>query len=147
MTGLDFVFLSHLVSTYVDLYWNFCASSLSFRASFRLFNTSVLQIFCQRICVADVHVGICGFCTRCIRVADFSATHLCCRFLCNTDASSISSMRTSLVLNYYQLMTQTARRPSVAWHVQGQALGQGKAGITQKNDNPRYSPPPAIIHT
>jgi len=132
--GIGFCFLVPLCEYVCRLYWSFSASSWKFRASFRLCNSSVLQIFRQRIRVADVHVGIRGFCTRCIRVADFSATHPCCRFLCNTDASSISSMRASLVLRLHKLMTQTARRPSVAWQARGQALRHGKAGATPKND-------------
>ena len=43
-------------------------------------------------------------------------------------------MRASLVLRLRKLMTQTARRPSVAWQARGQALRQGKAGATPKND-------------
>jgi hypothetical protein len=62
LTGLEFFIFSHRVSAYVHLYWNLRTISWNFRASFEACNATALQIFQQRI-----------------RVADFSATHPRCR--------------------------------------------------------------------
>jgi hypothetical protein len=103
LKGLEFFIFSHRVSAYVHLYWN----SWHFRASFeeacyatalqkiqqrirvadfsathlrcrKFSNASALQKIQQRICVAGLDVGIRGFCTRCIRVAEKSATQMRC---------------------------------------------------------------------
>jgi hypothetical protein len=137
MTGLDFVFLSHCVSMYGDctgIFVQVPGVSVQVPCKFQAL---------QRIRVVDF-LTTHPCCRRSRRnswilyqvypCCRFLTTHPCCRFLCNTDASSISSMRTLLVLRLRKLMTQTARCPSVVWHTRGQALGQGKAGATPKND-------------
>ena len=63
---------------YVDLYWNLSTSFSNLRTSFEPYNMDTLSNLRQRIRVVRLDVGICGFCTRCIRVVKKSTTRIRC---------------------------------------------------------------------